>query len=83
MVVDIIGILLSLYGSLFLRFNGLIDKDFLNNLNHIVIVLVAVDIIIFVVSKLYHSLWEYASMSEARNIVFATMFSSILQYYYL
>ncbi len=77
-VVDIIGILLSLYGSLFLRFNGLIDKDFLNNLNHIVIVLVAVDIIIFVVSKLYHSLWEYASMSEARNIVFATMFSSFI-----
>lgn len=77
-VVDIIGILLSLYGSLFLRFNGLIDKDFLNNLNHIVILLVAVDIIIFVVSKLYHSLWEYASMSEARNIVFATMFSSFI-----
>ena len=77
-VVDIIGILLSLDGSLFLRFNGLIDKDFLNNLNHIVIVLVAVDIIIFVVSKLYHSLWEYASMSEARNIVFATMFSSFI-----
>lgn len=77
-VVDIIGILLSLYGSLFLRFNGLIDKDFLNNLNHIVIVLVAVDIIIFVVSKLYYSLWEYASMSEARNIVFATMFSSFI-----
>lgn len=78
LVVDIIGILLSLYGSLFLRFNGLIDKDFSNNLNHIVIVLVAVDIIIFVVSKLYHSLWEYASMSEARNIVLATMFSSFI-----
>lgn len=77
-VVDIIGILLSLYGSLFLRFNGLIDKDFLSNLNHIVVLLVAVDIIIFVVSKLYHSLWEYASMSEARNIVFATMFSSFI-----
>lgn len=38
-VVDIVGIVLSLYGSLFLRFNGLIDKDFLSNLNHIVIFL--------------------------------------------
>lgn len=77
-VVDIVGIVLSLYGSLFLRFNGLIDKDFLSNLNHIVIFLVIVDIIIFILFKLYHSLWEYASMSEARNIVFATMFSSFI-----
>lgn len=77
-VVDIVGIVLSLYGSLFLRFNGLIDKDFLSNLNHIVIFLVIVDIIIFILFKLYHSLWEYASMSEARNIVLATIFSSAM-----
>lgn len=77
-IVDICCIVLSLYGSLLLRFNGIIDTFFLDHVNHIAILLVIVDIGLFVFCRLYHSLWQYASISELRNIVVATTLCSVV-----
>lgn len=77
-IADIACIVLSLYGSLYLRFNGIIDVEFLKHLNHIVVLLVITNICVFVLCKLYHSLWQFASISELKNIVIATILCSII-----
>ena len=39
-----------------------------------------VTIVIFLVFKLYHSLWRYAGIDELVNVLFATILSSFLQF---
>ena len=77
-VIDILSIVFAGYGSLLLRFNGVIDKDFFSHLNSVIIVLVVLGLLIFMLCKLYHSLWQFASISELKNIITATTFSSIV-----
>ena len=40
-VIDAISVILALYGSLVLRFNGLIEKQYLDHANALVIIVVA------------------------------------------
>lgn len=75
---DIISILIAAYGSLFLRFNGPIDPMFLSRLNNIIILLVLIDISIFVCFRLYHSLWQFASITELKNIIIAAFTNCII-----
>lgn len=77
-VFDAISVILALYGSLVLRFNGLIEKQYLDHANALVIIVVALSLIIFSLNRLYHSLWQFASVIELKNILIATLLSSFV-----
>lgn len=75
---DIISILISCYGALILRFNGTAEERYLDNLNDVIIWTSAAGILIFLLFGLYRSLWQFASVTELRNIVFSTLAVSIV-----
>lgn len=77
-VIDIVSVAIALYGSLFLRFNGVIENQYLEHVNALIILIMAVSIIIFEINKLYHSLWQFASMIELKDILQATVLSSLV-----
>lgn len=76
--IDIFCIFIASYGSLILRFNGPIEAQYLANINIAIVPILIFGIAIFLGFRLYHSLWQFASITELRNIVFATIFSSCI-----
>ena len=76
--IDIISIVIASYGALFLRFNGPIDPMFIARLNNIIIFLILIDLAVFVCFRLYHSLWQFASITELKNIIIAALTNSII-----
>ena len=76
LLLDAISVALALYGSLWLRFNGIIEFQYLDKANKIVVILIIIDLLIFAFYKLYHSLWQFASVMELESIILATMVSA-------
>ena len=76
-LLDVFYIVVSGYLALFLRFNGPIPVEFLNRLLVMLIPMVIVGFLIFWFFRLYHSLWQFASVTELKNIVLATIFDSL------
>ena len=77
-LVDSLCITLSGYGALLLRFNGPIPNQYLENLTVMLLPMIACGIVVFFYFKLYHSLWQFASIIELKNIVLATFVDSIV-----
>ena len=77
-IFDILCILIAGYGSLLLRFNGVIEKPYLSNMNTMIIPMVIIALGIFFGFHLYHSLWRFASIAELKNIIIATFIVSIV-----
>lgn len=76
-ILDILIVIFSGYTSLILRFNGPVDPLFLKHWNMVVLPVTIVSVVLFGIFKLYRSLWKYASVPELRNIIFASICSSI------
>ncbi len=77
-VIDIVSILVASYGSLLLRFNGGIENSYLQHMNTMFIFVILIDLAIFVINKLYHSLWQFASIVELKNILISTFCASVI-----
>lgn len=77
-LLDILCIVLAGYGALLLRFNGPVPNEYLNNLTVMLIPVIACGLIIFYYFRLYHSLWQFASISELKNILYATVTDSLV-----
>ncbi len=78
LIYDILCILIAGYGALLLRFNGAIEKQYLANMNTMIVPVTIITLAIFFGFHLYHSLWRFASITELKNIVIATVISSIV-----
>lgn len=71
MFIDVCMILFSYSAALFLRFDfkySNIDEIYIDGHIHLMLVWTILTIIIFYVSKLYHSIWRLASVSDLRAI---------------
>ena len=77
-VIDVVSILIASYGSLLLRFNGGIENSYLQHMNTMIIFVILIDLAIFVINKLYHSLWQFASIVELKNILISTFCVSVI-----
>lgn len=75
-VIDVVSILIASYGSLLLRFNGSVENSYLQHMNTMIIFIILIDLAIFVINKLYHSLWQFASIVELKNILISTFSAS-------
>ncbi len=76
-ITDILCVIFSLYGALLLRFNGPIPTRYLDQLLIMLLPIIVIAIAIFWYFRLYHSLWQFASIIELKNIVLATIVDSL------
>ena len=74
---DVISIIIAAYGSLLLRFNGPIESQYLHRVNILIGSMILIGLAIFIIFRLYHSLWQFASIIELKNIIFASIMSAI------
>ena len=74
---DVISIIIAAYGSLLLRFNGPIEPQYLHRVNILIGSMILIGLAIFITFRLYHSLWQFASIIELKNIIFASIMSAI------
>ncbi len=80
-LLDIISINISSYLALMIRFElkwNSIEPECLEAVNRMCVVNTIVTLLAFLVFRLYHSLWRYASVREMVNILLACMLSSIV-----
>ena len=79
-IMDSFLIGLSSVFALILRFEfGAIDEPFMKNVIECLPLFVMTTLLIFWGFRIYHSLWEYISAKEVRNIVLASVASAIVQ----
>lgn len=79
-ILDSLLIAFSGFFALALRFEfGPIDEPFVQNLAECMHIFVILTLIIFWCSRIYHSLWEYISAKEVKNIMLASCVSAIMQ----
>lgn len=80
---DVMSVVLASFGALYIRYDfkmGDIDPKFLLRWEHTIVVNIFIALGIYVVWRLYKSVWRYASATELLNIIFATSCSAIAQY---
>ena len=75
---DVFSIAFVSYISLLLRFDGNIPTEYTSNMVHTVLPVVVCGVLVFYLFHLYKSLWEFASLTEMRNIVLGSLVASLL-----
>ena len=79
-ILDSLLIAFSGFFALALRFEfGAVDEPFMQNLAECMPIFVILTLIIFWGSRIYHSLWEYISAKEVKNIMLASCMSAVMQ----
>ena len=77
-IVDFILISLSIYIGLVLRFDGEIPELYASRFVNSFAILAAVNVLIYFIFGIYHSLWRNASVDELFILFFATVSASIV-----
>ena len=79
-ILDSLLIAFSGFFALALRFEfGSVDEPFMQTLAECMPIFVILTLIIFWGSRIYHSLWEYISAKEVKNIMLASCISAVMQ----
>lgn len=82
-VLDILIINITSFMALWTRFDfriGNIEPRYISELLEYLPINTIITLGIFWIFRLYHSLWEFASVDELMNIIFGTTASEIIQY---
>jgi len=77
LVIDVLAINLALFLALWLRFDGVIAPEHINNVLGLAPLATCIYIISFYYFRLYKRLWQYASIGELLSIVMATAVGSM------
>ena len=79
-IMDSVLVGVASFLALAIRFEfGAIDEPFTKNVFECLPLFIVTTLVIFWGFRIYHSLWEYISAKEVRNIVFASCASAIMQ----
>jgi FlaA1/EpsC-like NDP-sugar epimerase len=70
-VMDILAIIVSIIGAMYLKFGWEIPSAYQENLNAIIGSFIAVRFTVFILFGTYRSLWKYASVGEALSLVYS------------
>lgn len=79
-IMDIMSVMIASFGALYIRYEfsfHSIQKRFITNYERTLPFNICFTILLFVLWKLYRSVWRYASATELINIVFATTCSGL------
>ena len=77
---DIMAIMVSSFAALYIRYEfsfQAIQLEFLHNYEHALPFNICITLLLFVLWRLYRSVWRYASATELINIVFATTSAAV------
>ncbi len=80
---DALAVAASAFLALFLRANLVfsdINPEFLVTIKETILITMAITIAVFWFFRLYHSLWEFASVNEMQNLVVACSVMTVIQY---
>lgn len=77
LITDIVLVNLSVYCSLLIRFEGRIDPTYLTNYYSLIPLITSVAIVSLYVCRLYHRIWEYASVGELVAIIRASTYGMV------
>lgn len=80
---DALAVAASAFLALFLRANLVfsdINPEFLVTIKETVLITMVITIAVFWFFRLYHSLWEFASVNEMQNLVVACSVMTVIQY---
>ncbi len=75
-LLDMILVNASYFIGLWLRFDGSIPVIYQNTYMHYAIVVTVIHIVVFVLLKMYRTMWRYANISEYIRVVIATVLGS-------
>ena len=75
---DVLSIAAVSYVSLILRFDGTVPEQYLTCLVNTAAPVILCGVLVFYLFHLYKSLWEFASLTEMKNIVVASIVVSLL-----
>ena len=81
MIYDVIAVNLSYFLALWLRFDcryTLIEKKYLINFAKFAPIYTVICIVVFLVLKLYRSIWRFASFNELIRVIIATAVTGVL-----
>ena len=84
-ILDVMSIVAASFAALYIRFDfsfANIEKQYMMQLEHILLPNILVTLLFYAIWKLYRSVWRYASANELINIVFATTCTSVAQVVY-
>lgn len=76
-LIDVVSVNLALLLAIWLRFDSIISKDYLNDALKFAPLATCIYIISFYFCRLYNRLWQYASIGELLSIVWATLIGSM------
>ncbi|MGN0276020.1 MAG: polysaccharide biosynthesis protein [Hominisplanchenecus sp.] len=82
MFLDVLIILISMTGALWIRFDfhfGDISQEFMETIHDYLPVNIIVTILIYLIFKLYTSLWRFAGAEEMKNVILAGILSTVVQ----
>ncbi len=80
-LMDIMAIMVSSFAALYIRFEfsfRAIQPVFLKHYEYTMVYNICMTLILFVLFRLYRSVWRYASATELINIVFATTIAALV-----
>jgi len=77
-IFDVLLINISLFGALFMRFDGNIPEQYFDNLLWSFAAYTVADMLIFYLAGLYKSIWKYASIEELIQIALATFLATLI-----
>lgn len=84
-ILDVMSIVAASFAALYIRFDfsfANIEKQYMMQLEHILLPNILVTLLFYTIWKLYRSVWRYASANELINIVFATTCTAVAQVVY-
>ncbi len=84
-MLDVMSVLVASFLALYIRFDfsfQLIDKQYISELEHLLIANTLFVLLSYWIWRLYKSVWRYASANELVNIVMATSCATVAQVLY-
>ena len=80
-IYDMFAVCFSYFAALWIRFDGhfsLIPREYMNPFKAFIPVYIVICLIVFVVFRLYNSIWRFASYNELNRVIWASMITGIL-----
>lgn len=84
-IIDIILIIASFVGAFLIRFDGVLDPQYIELLRLHLFEIIVIKIVVIYLFKLYKSVWCFAGIDELVNVVLATVVATtiVLSYFFL
>lgn len=82
MFLDVLIIMISMAGALWIRFDfhfSEVSPEFMETIHDYMLTNIIVTILLYLCFRLYTSLWRFAGAVEMKNVILACIFSTLLQ----